>query len=100
MNATIAELEAAVKELDATVLTDRSTHDKVEADYIKLTEANVALKAKLEFMRKNYDYTHKVKQLSVDDFQQLVNTNELVNNSITGFLERLQKTKTDYADQF
>ena len=59
----------------------------------------MALKAKLEFLKKNYDYTASVKMLSIDDFQQLVNTNELVNTSITGFLDRLTKTKQNYATE-
>jgi len=45
----------------------------------KYTKANAALKAKLEFIENKYDYTSSAKQMSVEDFKSLMNSNSNVN---------------------
>lgn len=42
-------------------------------------KANAALKAKLEFIESQYDYSSSAKQLSLSDFQDLIQSNLGVN---------------------
>ena len=55
----------------------------------KYMQANAALKAKLDFIEQKYDYTSSVKQLSLDDFKELMNSNSHVNETIDGFTQKL-----------
>ena len=55
----------------------------------KYAQANAALKAKLDFIEQKYDYTSSVKQLSLDDFKELMNSNTNVNETIDGFTQKL-----------
>ena len=41
----------------------------------KFQKANAALSAKLEFIEQKYDYTSNAKQLSIEDFKELMNSN-------------------------
>ena len=53
--------------------------NKVETEkFRKLSQANAALKAKLEFIQSKYDFTSNVKGLSIDDFKQLITSNDVV----------------------
>ena len=58
------------------------------------TKANAALKAKLDFIETKYDYSSTAKQLSLDDFKELIASNVNVNSSMgtfTGKLDVVQK---------
>ena len=55
----------------------------------KYAMANAALSAKLAFIEQKYDYTSSVKQLSLDDFAELVKSNSHVNETIEGFSSKL-----------
>ena len=51
----------------------------------KLQKANTALKAKLEFIETRYDYTSSAKNMSIQDFKELIESNLNVNGTLTGF---------------
>lgn len=89
----IEVLEGEVKVLDETAVEDRKTNDKVEGVYRKLAQKNAALKAKLHFLKKNFDVTKNVKKLNMDDFSQLTTSNNSVNDSIFSFVEKLKVLK-------
>jgi hypothetical protein len=55
----------------------------------KYAKANAALKAKLEFIEQKYDYTSSAKQLSIEDFKDLMNSNQNVNSTMDGFTAKL-----------
>ena len=55
----------------------------------KYGKANAALRAKLQFIEEKYDYTSNAKNLSIEDFKELMSSNTNVNNSLTGFAEKL-----------
>ena len=55
----------------------------------KYGKANAALKAKLNFIEEKYDYTSNAKNLSIEDFKELMQSNTNVNNSLTGFADKL-----------
>ncbi len=61
----------------------------------KYGKANAALKAKLQFIEDKYDYTSNAKNLSIEDFKELMQSNTNVNNSLTGFAEKLQNVQKE-----
>jgi len=51
----------------------------------KYAKAIAAFKSKLQFIEEKYDYSSSAKNLSLDDFKELVNSNLSVNATIDGF---------------
>jgi hypothetical protein len=47
------------------------------------------LEAKLNFIEKNYDYSTVAKQLEVEYFTSLVNSNDAINKGFSKFTEKL-----------
>lgn len=45
----------------------------------KYAKANAALRAKLDFIETKYDYTSSAKNMSLEDFKDLMNSNSNVN---------------------
>jgi hypothetical protein len=56
----------------------------------KFAKANAALRAKLEFIEKSYDYSSTAKQMSIADFKELMMSNQSVNSTIEGFTGKLE----------
>ena len=101
-NAEIAELKAITSELDKEVNgleageVGLSVENKeVENKYRRLAKTNVSLKAKLEFLLHNFDYSTNVKTLNIDDFRNLVSSNDMVNQSVIQFIDKLAVRKDD-----
>lgn len=55
----------------------------------KYAKANAALKAKLDFIETKYDYTSSAKNMSLEDFKDLMNSNNNVNQTMDGFTQKL-----------
>jgi len=55
----------------------------------KYAKANAALKAKLDFIETKYDYTSSAKNMSLEDFKDLMNSNANVNQTMDGFTQKL-----------
>jgi hypothetical protein len=55
----------------------------------KYAKANAALKAKLDFIETKYDYTSSAKNMSLEDFKDLMNSNSNVNTTMDGFANKL-----------
>ena len=53
------------------------------------------MKAKLEFIETRYDYTSSAKNMSIQDFKELIESNLNVNGTLTGFTADLQKLQTE-----
>ena len=51
--------------------------------YRRLAQMNAALKAKLDFIKKRYDFTTNVKILNSEEFRTLVSTNNNVNKTVS-----------------
>lgn len=75
-----------------------------EARKVKLQEkernrtyakANAALKAKLEFIEAKYDFTSSAKNLSVQDFKELIDSNKNINETMEGFHVKLSDVKRE-----
>jgi hypothetical protein len=56
-------------------------------------KANAALKAKLEFIENNYDYSSAAKNMSLQDFKDIISSNINVNSSIGEFNSKLSATQ-------
>ena len=50
---------------------------------------NAALRAKLEFIESKYDYSSSAKNMSIDDFKELMSSNQNVNTTMVTFNEKL-----------
>lgn len=101
-NAQIAELKGVTTELDKDVkgletseVNLKAENKEVENKYRRLAKTNVSLKAKLEFLLHNFDFSTNVKTLNIEDFRNLISSNDLVNQSIVQFVEKLSKNKDD-----
>ena len=64
---------------------ERRINLEEEDRHRKLQKANTALKAKLEFIETRYDYTSSAKNMSIQDFKELIESNLNVNSTLTGF---------------
>lgn len=56
---------------------------------------NAALKAKLEFIQSKYDFTTNVNVLNSDDFKTLMTSNDMVNNTMKDFMDKLEVVKAE-----
>ena len=61
----------------------------------KYNKANAALKAKLDFIESKYDYTSSAKEMSIEDFKALINSNSNVNTTMNGFTQKLEKVQKE-----
>ena len=78
------------------VVTDQSKVNVFEKDKnMRYTKANAALLAKLEFIESKYDYSSQAKQLSVQDFKELIASNTNVNQTFQGFTGKLENVQKE-----
>jgi long-subunit acyl-CoA synthetase (AMP-forming) len=61
----------------------------------KLGKVNAAHKAKMQFIEEKYDYTSKAKSMALQDFKELMETNDGVNTSITPFTAKLEEVQKE-----
>ena len=80
------EVNKKVKKVDE----DRKVSNYEMEKFRKYSKANAALKAKLEFIESKYDYTSSAKNMSLDDFKELMSSNANVNNTMGGFTSKLE----------
>ena len=74
---------------------DRKVSNFEEEKNRKYSKANAALKAKLEFIESKYDYTSSAKNMSLEDFKELMNSNSNVNNTMGGFTSKLENVQKE-----
>jgi cytidylate kinase len=53
------------------------------------------LKAKLEFIESKYDYSSAAKQMSINDFKELIESNLSVNKTVDAFTSNLDNIKKE-----
>ena len=58
-----------------------------------LQEENSAITSKYKFINKNYDFTSNLKKISMEDLKNLEQSNNLVNNTIDIFVEKVGSFK-------
>jgi len=56
----------------------------------KYLRSNAALKAKLDFIESKYDYSSAAKQMSINDFKELIQSNLSVNKTVDAFTSNLE----------
>ena len=54
-----------------------------------MQEENAAVTSKYEFITKNYDFTNNLKKISMEDLKNLAQSNNLVNNTIDTFVDKV-----------
>ena len=75
-------------------LKDKIGKEKTDYDLLKnknklRQEENAAVTSKYEFITKNYDFTTNLKKISMEDLRNLEQSNNLVNNTIDTFVEKV-----------
>ena len=76
------------------VLKDKIGKEKTDYELLKnknkiLQEENAAITSKYEFITKNYDFTTNLKRISMEDLKNLAQSNNLVNNTIDTFVDKV-----------
>ena len=61
----------------------------------RAVRSNAALKAKLAFIEEKYDYSSSAKNMSIQDFKELIESNLGVNQSITTFSGKLSNIQKE-----
>lgn len=86
-----AEVNKKLKKVEE----DRKVSNFEEEKFRKFSKANAALKAKLEFIESKYDYTSSAKNMSLEDFKELMNSNANVNSTMGGFTSKLENVQKE-----
>ena len=60
-----------------------------------LQQNNEALRAKKEFIEKEYDYEQPVEDIKTEIFKEIMRSNESVNETVTGFVGKVEAVKDD-----
>lgn len=89
LKTTIADKQEAYNEKLKKVQEARKLNLFEEDKNRKFSKANAALKAKLDFIEANYDYTSSAKNMTLEDFKDLMSTNSSVNQTMDGFTQKL-----------
>jgi hypothetical protein len=77
-------------ELTKNTIEAKKVNEYEKDKHIKYMKQNAALKAKLEFIEANYDYSSTAKQMNLQDFKELIISNNNINNSVHGFTGKLE----------
>ena len=75
-------------------LKNQIAKEKTDYDLLKnrnklLQEENAAITSRYEFITKNYDFTTNLKKISMEDLKNLAQSNNLVNNTIDTFVDKV-----------
>ena len=84
MNSKLKEVEEA-----------RAVNKFEEEKNRKYAKANAALRAKMDFIESKYDYTSSAKNMSLDYFKELINSNSNVNSTMDGFTKKLENIQKE-----
>lgn len=88
-------LGKAVDEKQKSVFEQRMVKQiETEKNYT-FTKNHAALSAKLQFIESNYDYSTQPKNLRLEDFRELVASNNGVNSAVEQFQGHLQKCQKE-----
>ena len=60
-----------------------------------LQQTHEALKAKKEFIEKEYDFETPVEDIKTEIFKEIMKSNESVNQTVTGFIGKVETVKDD-----
>ena len=83
---------------ESDTLKDKIGKEKTDNELLKnrnklLQEENAAVTSKYEFITKNYDFTTNLKKISMEDLKNLAQSNNLVNNTIDTFVDKVGSFK-------
>ena len=104
------ELEEKTKQLEALEnesdeLKDKIGKEKTDNELLKnrnklLTEEHNSIMSKYDYISNNYDYTTNLKRISMEDLKNLSQSNNLVNNTIGNFVEKVGEFKKNNIQNF
>lgn len=88
-------LGKAVDEKQKSVLEQRQIKQVETEKNYTYSKNHAALTAKLSFIEANYDYSTQPKNLRLEDFRELMNSNNGVNEAVSQFQVHLQKCQKE-----
>ena len=98
----IDDLKEKVDELKEShaVISDKLGKAKIDHEMLKnrnklLSEEHASLSSKLEYVLKNFDTSSSLKKISMDDMRVLTQTNNLVNESVNHFVNKVGAFKSN-----
>ena len=91
----IAEELAAVEKLEDSVGEKKLVKREEEETHRRVQQENTALRAKLEFIEENYDYTSTATEMNLDIFSQIMRSNAEVNETVEGFVGKVGDVKKE-----
>lgn len=89
LKATVEELNRQNEDLKSKIGKEKTDNELIRNRHKLLAEEFAAVTSKYEFITKNYDYTTNLKKISMEDLRNLTQTNNLVNNTINSFVDKV-----------
>ena len=87
--------QAAVDILEESVTEAKAVNREQEDRHRRVEQENTALRAKLEFIEENYDYTSTAETMNMDIFNQIIRSNKNMNETVEGFVEQVHDVKKE-----
>lgn len=84
-----------VDEQNAALEESRKVNNVQDKKFINLAQHNASLHSKLQFIESKYDFSSNVNNLNSDDLKALISTNTMVNQSVEGFIGKLDVVKDE-----
>ena len=91
----INEKQTVVNKLTQVVDHATRTNEQNELKFNNFQKANAALEAKLMFIEEKYDYSSTAKGLTINDFREIMSSNNQVNTTLKNFNTNLEKIQKD-----
>lgn len=86
-----ADVNAKLEKVEGMRKTNLFENEK-NKNYVK---ASAALRAKLDFIEAKYDYSSTAKQMSINDFKELIESNNSINNVVSQFTVKLDTVQKE-----
>ena len=91
----VEEMNKNNEELKGKIAKEKTDNELIRNRHKLLAEEYAAVSSKYDFITKNYDYTTNLKKISMEDLKNLTQTNNLVNSTISQFVDKVGSFKKE-----
>jgi len=95
LKALIEEEQTQVDALNESVVENRKIKKSEDERYRHVQQQYTALEAKQTFIETNYDYTKAPDEMDVEIFRRIMESNNEVNETVTGFVAKVGEVKKE-----
>ena len=89
----VEELNNKNEEIKMKIAKEKTDNDLIRNRNKLLAEEFAAVSSKYDFITNNYDYTTNLKKISMEELKTFTETNNLVNNTINNFVDKIGSFK-------